>query len=108
MAAHYARTAHSTAQIVDIDAELAYWKTRLNEDTFQVVGATVGDLEKCLKIGYDAYLLHHRQEFDEIAPALRDRLQRDCPDTPIGWYRAQPIMRAVWQRLKPAPTVGHV
>ena len=96
---------HATAQIVDIDAELAYWKTRLNEDTFQVVGATVSDLEKCLKIGYDAYLLHHRHDFDEIAPSLRDRLQRYCPDTPIGWYRAQPIMRAVWQRLK--PSVGH-
>jgi hypothetical protein len=105
MASLQHRTAHATAQIVDIDAELAYWKTRLNEDTFQVVGATVNDLEQCLKIGYDAYLLHHRQEFDEIAPSLRDRLQRHCPDTPIGWYRAQPIMRAVWQRLK--PTVGH-
>ncbi|MBA3930739.1 hypothetical protein J2X02_003610 [Pseudoxanthomonas japonensis] len=108
MVSQYARSTHSTAQIVDIDAELAYWKTRLNEDTFQVVGATVGDLERCLKIGYDAYLLHHRQEFEEIAPSLRDRLQRDCPDTPIGWYRAQPIMRAVWQRLKPTPTMGRV
>ena len=58
----------------DIDAELAYWKTRLNEDTFQVVGATVSDLEKCLKIGYDAYLLHHRHDFDEIAPVMYDAI----------------------------------
>lgn len=108
MASQYARNTPSTAQIVDIDAELAYWKTRLHENTFQVVGATVNDLETCIKVGYDGYLLHHRQAFDEVAPALRERLQRYCPGTPIGWYRAQPIMRAVWQRLKPQENAGHV
>lgn len=108
MASLQRRNADATAQIVDIDAEMAYWKTRMDEHTFQVVGATAHDLEECIKIGYDAYLLHHRHEFDEIAPALRERLLRCCPDTPIGWYRAQPIMRAVWQRLKPEATgMGH-
>ena len=28
--ASQSRNRHATAQIVDIDAELAYWKTRLN------------------------------------------------------------------------------
>ena len=41
MASLHHRNAHATAQIVDIDAELAYWTTRLNEDTFQVVGASL-------------------------------------------------------------------
>ena len=68
------RNTDATAQIVDIDAELAYWKTRMHENTFQVVGATINDLETCIKVGYDGYLLHHRQEFEEVAPALRARL----------------------------------
>ncbi|MEL1266241.1 hypothetical protein [Pseudoxanthomonas putridarboris] len=106
MASQHLRNTFATTQIVDIDAELAYWKTRLHETTFQVVGATVNDLETCLKVGYDGYLLHHRQAFDEVAPALRERLRRYCPSTPIGWYRAQPIMRAVWQRLKPQETTN--
>lgn len=103
MASQYPSNASDSTQIVDIDAELAYWKTRLHEQTFQVVGATVSDLEQCLKVGYDSFLLHHRQDFDEVGPVLRERLQRHCPGTPIGWYRAEPIMRAVWQRLKPDP-----
>jgi hypothetical protein len=107
MGSRQLRNTDATAQIVDIDAELAYWKTRMHENTFQVVGATINDLETCIKVGYDGYLLHHRQEFEEVAPALRARLERYSPSTPIGWYRAQPIMREVWQRLKPANRALH-
>ena len=91
--------------VVNIESELAYWRQCFEQKSFHQSGQRFETSVPTFKFGYDAYLLHHRHDFDEIAPSLRDRLQRYCPDTPIGWYRAQPIMRAVWQRLK--PSVGH-
>ena len=101
--ASQSRNRHATAQIVDIDAELAYWKTRLNEDTFQVVGATVSDLEKCLKIGYDAYLLHHRDPLDMLLPALKARYEHSLPSAQrLDWARGQSIIKETWQRMRAA------
>ncbi len=88
------------AQVVNIEAELDYWRAQHMDPRFNILGATRSDLEDCIKLGYDAYLLNHRSSFEEIQPLLRDRYQKVRARDHIPWHYALPIMEAVWGRLK--------
>ncbi|KRG70604.1 hypothetical protein [Pseudoxanthomonas dokdonensis] len=104
---HSTRTRQSQenplAQVVDIESELKYWQSQQSDGKLQLLGATRDALENCIKIGYDTYLLNHRQSFDEVQPTLQARYHKYRADDLIAWQNAQPVMQAIWQRLKGEP-----
>lgn len=87
--------------IVDIDSELAYWRTVLPASEFRHLPVAFEDLVPTIKFGYDCFLLFHHQTLAEVLPGLRDRYVKQVPyELQLDWRWADQITRHAWGRLR--------
>ncbi len=101
---------HASSQnvVLDIEAELAYWRTCHAKKPLQPSGAPFEACVATLKFGYDAYLLYHRDDLELLLPALKERYaHRLQPEQRLDWSRAQSLIRATWQRMRTCRSVAH-
>lgn len=86
--------------IVDIDAELSYWRRCFQDQAFHEPGVQFDAYVPTFKFGYDAYLLHHHDPLDELLPALKARYERSIQQHQrLEWSRSQSIIKSTWQRM---------
>ena len=93
---------HGTCQdvMLDIDAELRYWRGCYRESAFHRASVEFDDYIPTLKFGYDAYLLNHHENLDELMPSLERRYQRVVPQWQrLDWPLCQAIVRETWKRM---------
>jgi hypothetical protein len=96
------REIHASSQdvVLDIEAELAYWRTCYTKRPFHQSGVPFEAYVDTLKFGYDAYLLYYRHDLELLLPALKERYeQRLPPELRLDWRRTQNLIKATWQRM---------
>ncbi|MET0892086.1 MAG: hypothetical protein ABWY01_00790 [Pseudoxanthomonas sp.] len=92
--------AADAAMVVDIRAELAYWKTAYRASGFHAGNRSFADYLPSLKFAYDAYFLHSRQPLAMLLPALQHKYAEALPSRArLEWPRMTRVIVAVWLRL---------
>ena len=87
--------------MLDIDAELRYWRGCYRESDFHRAPAEFDDYIPTLKFGYDAYLLNHNKNLDELVANLELRYQRVVPQWQrLDWSLGEAIVRETWKRMR--------
>lgn len=87
--------------ILDIDAELRYWRGCYRESAFHRASVEFDDYIPTLKFGYDAYLLNHNRNLDEVMASLERRYQRVVPQwQQLDWMLGAAIVRETWKRMR--------
>ena len=87
--------------ILDIDAELRYWRGCYRESAFHRASVEFDDYIPTLKFGYDAYLLNHNRNLDEVMASLERRYQRVVPQwQQLDWTLGAAIVRETWKRMR--------
>lgn len=97
----YSGFAPGQGLVVDIDAELEYWRRVIPASEFREISVAFDDLVPSIKFGYDCFLLFHHQTLAEVLPRLRDRYRSTVPtDMQLEWRWADQIVRHAWGRLR--------
>ena len=100
---HAMRT-ESCGVVVDIEAELDFWRQCYRKWPFHRRGLRFDVYVPTLKFGYDCYLLYHRHELDSLLPALKQRYAYQLPAAQrLDWPRSQGIIREAWRRMQGQP-----
>lgn len=87
--------------MLDIDAELRYWRGCYRQSTFHRTPMEFDDYIPTLKFGYDAYLLNHYRSLDELMSSLEGRYRRLVPQwQQLDWSLGQAVVRATWKRMQ--------
>jgi hypothetical protein len=91
-------------EVVDVQAELRYWKHCVSEHAFYEDGTPFARYEPLLRFSYDAYLRHYAQPLDQVIASIRQRYEQqfDAWHSP-AWGKVEPVLREVWMRMG-APT----
>jgi hypothetical protein len=103
----------SQGVILDIEAELGFWRQRYRNWPFHRRGLGFDAYVPTLKFGYDSYLLFHRYELGSLLPALKIRYTNQLPAAQrLDWACSQRIIRETWRRMQGEPAdepllVGH-
>jgi hypothetical protein len=93
--------------VLDIEAELKYWRQCYRKRPFHQRGLPFEAYVPTLKFGYDAYLLHHREALELLMPALKERYLHHLPcEQRLEWSRSQRIIRETWQRIQPCASAN--
>lgn len=88
--------------VLDIEGELAFWKTAYVDSAFHSPLRPFDAFIPTLKFGYDMYLLNHRRSLDELLPAFQKRYPLDVPQySRLEWPLAETVVRETWKRMKP-------
>lgn len=96
--------ADSQGVVVDIKAELDFWRQCYRKWPFHRRGLGFDAYVPTLKFGYDSYLLFHHRDLDELLPALKGRYAYQLPAAQrLGWSCSQCIIREIWRRMQGAP-----
>ncbi len=87
--------------MLDIDAELRYWRGCYRESVFHSTAVEFDDYIPTLKFGYDIYLLNHHRNLDELMASLERRyLIAVAQWQRLDWTVAQAIIRETWKRMQ--------
>ena len=87
--------------ILDIDAELRYWRGCYRKSAFHRASIEFDDYIPTLKFGYDAYLLNHNRNLDELMASLERRYQQVVPQwQQLDWRLSEAIIRETWKRMQ--------
>lgn len=87
--------------MLDIDAELRYWRGCYRESTFHRAPVEFDDYIPTLKFGYDVYLLNHHRSLDQLMASLERRYQIAVPQWQrLDWAVSQVIIRETWKRMQ--------
>ncbi len=90
--------------VVNIEAELDFWRQRFRKWPFHRRGLSFDTYVPTLKFGYDCYLLYHRHELDALLPSLKERYAYRLPPAQrLDWPRGESIIREAWRRMHGAP-----
>lgn len=92
--------AHPRSIVIDLDTELDYWSRQLPALRGFRTGLPPDHYTTTLRFAYDSYLLHPHDRVDEMLPWLRDKYMRLHSSKRLEWQDAEPVVRAVWERLK--------
>jgi len=82
---------------VDPALEDTYWRERHPTEPY-AIGEPYELYEPAYRAGYEAYARSHNRPFPEIEEDIRRRYEAPHPDLP--WRKAQPAVRAAWDRLE--------
>lgn len=93
-------TVHPRSIVIDVDDELIYWSTKLPDLKCYQPHLPLDRYTRTLRFAYDCYLKHPHERVDMLMPCLRDRYMRISADCRLDWQDAEPVVKAVWQRLK--------
>ncbi len=95
------RNADAQGMLLDIEAELDYWRQTMPVSEFRSVSLAFEHYIPSIKFGYDCYLLYHHQPLAEILPKLRERYFKTVPDRyQLDWRWADQIVRHAWGRMR--------
>lgn len=94
---------HSSQDVIlDIESELAFWRSHYPDSTFHRHGQPFEACVATLKFGYDLYLLNYRRPLGSLLPTLRDRYARDLSQAArLEWPLAEAAIRETWKRMRP-------
>lgn len=96
-----ARIGPGQGVLLNIEAELAYWRGVFPTTEFRDASLPFDDFIPTIKFGYDCFLLFHRQPLAEILPGLRDRYGKTVPrHQQLDWRWADQIVRHAWGRMR--------
>jgi hypothetical protein len=88
---------HSTVvEAVNMEEEIAHWMRHYRN---YVPGFRSDDYLPALKLGLDAYLRGHGQDFDDMADNLQLCYARVRGRSRLDWNEALPVAMAAWTRL---------
>jgi hypothetical protein len=85
--------------VLDIAAELVYWKHCHPHRRFFHARLPFEAYVPTLKFGYDSYLIHHHERLDELVPMLQRRYTTLNAHEQLAWPDAMAIVRAAWKRM---------
>lgn len=89
--------------MLDIEAELDYWRLHYAQSAFHRTSRPFADYLFTLKFGYDMYLLNHGSDLEKLLPAMRTRYQATASmRDDLGWPLAEAVIRETWKRMNPA------
>jgi len=91
---------HPRSIVIDVDDELSYWSEKLPDLECYRPSLPLDQYTRTLRFAYDSYLLHPHDSADMLMPCLRDRYMRIGADRRLDWQDAEPVVKAVWERLK--------
>jgi hypothetical protein len=91
--------------MLDIDAELRYWRGCYRQSAFHRTPTEFDDYIPTLKFGYDAYLLNHHRNLEELMSNLERRYRRVVPQwQQLDWSLGQAVVRETWKRMQQGPS----
>ena len=93
-------TVHPRSIVIDVDDELSYWSEKLPDLKCYHPHLPLDRYIRTLRFAYDCYLKHPHERVEMLMPCLRDRYMRLSADRRLDWQDAEPVVKAVWQRLK--------
>lgn len=91
---------HPRSIVIDVDDELSYWAEKLPDLECYRPHLPLEQYIRTLRFAYDSYLQHPHEWVDMLMPCLRDRYMRISADRRLDWQDAEPVVKAVWKRLK--------
>lgn len=96
----WAAAAHPRSIVVDVDTELDYWSGKLPTLRCFRTCLPRDHYMTTLRFAYDSYLMNPRGHVEEILPWLRNKYMGLHSSKRLEWQDAEPVVRAVWERLK--------
>jgi hypothetical protein len=91
-------------EVVDMHAELKYWRQSVADHAFYESGTPFSRYEPLLRFSYDAYLRYYAQPLEDVIDSIRQKYgdQFDEWHNP-PWSKVEPVLQEVWMRMG-APT----
>ncbi len=87
-------------EVVDVQAEIRYWKLEYVTREFHEPGTPFSRYEPVLRFAYDAYLQHHAQCLADVSDMLHHKYVETFDSwNLLAWTRAEAILREVWLRM---------
>ena len=87
-------------EVVDVQAEIRYWKLEYVTREFHEPGTPFSRYEPVLRFAYDAYLHHHAQCLADVSDMLHHKYVETFDSwNLLAWTRAEAILREVWLRM---------
>ena len=86
----------TVVEAVNMDDEIAHWMRHYRN---YVPRFRSDDYLPALKLGLDAYLRGHGQDFDDMADSLQLSYVRVRGNSRLDWNEALPVAMAAWTRL---------
>lgn len=87
--------------MLDIDAELRYWRGCYRQSAFHRTPTEFDDYIPTIKFGYDAYLLNHHRTLEELMSNLERHYRRVVPQwQQLDWPLGQAVVRETWRRMQ--------
>ncbi|MBD9377978.1 hypothetical protein ACTJI2_04815 [Pseudoxanthomonas sp. 22568] len=87
-------------EVVDVQAELRYWKLEYVSHDFHEPGTSFSRYEPVLRFAYDAYLRHHAQPLADVIDVLHHKYVETFDSwSMLPWPRAEAVLREVWLRM---------
>ena len=87
-------------EVVDVQAEMRYWKLEYVTHDFHEPGTPFSRYESALRFAYDAYLRHHAQPLEDVIELLHHKYVETFDSwNMLGWSRVEAILREVWLRM---------
>lgn len=87
-------------EVVDVQAELKYWKAEIHRHAFHEAGTPFSRYEPALRFAYDAYLRHHAQPLSEVLGTIHHKYV-DCfdPWRALAWPTMVDVLTDIWLRM---------
>jgi len=87
-------------EVVDVQAEVRYWKLEYVTRDFHEAGTPFSRYEPVLRFAYDAYLHHHAQSLAEVIDVLHHKYVETFDSwNMLAWTKVEAILREVWLRM---------
>jgi hypothetical protein len=90
-------------ELVDPDAEDAYWAEHYTERPYVGEQARYEDYQPAYRAGVHAYVDHSQQNWDAVEPELRANWDQARDNSRLTWLEARDAARDAWERIS-----GHV
>ncbi len=101
-----ARRGWYRCEVVDIHAEMAYWKNEIHTHPFYEQGTPFSRYEPVLRFAYDAYLRYYAQPLEEVLERIHHKYVEQFDQWHgLAWSHVEPLLQEVWIRMG-APTNG--
>jgi phage tail tape-measure protein len=88
-----------TGELIDPEAEDAYWAEHYDERPYVQGNASYDDYRPAYRAGVQAYVEHSQQNWDAVEPELQASWDQSRDNSRLTWLEARDAARDAWERV---------
>jgi hypothetical protein len=88
-----------TGELIDPEAEDAYWAEHYDKRPYVPGDASYDDYRPAYRAGVQAYVEHSQQNWDAVEPELQASWDQSRDNSCLTWLEARDAARDAWDRV---------